>query len=84
MSDGICRGHSRFGREFTWATSRVLVWGSRVARGGRKQEIPESGSERVRVFGEGVKSARGEIAILDHGDHIQNMFGTSLHTTYCK
>ena len=37
-----------------------------------------------RVFGEGVKSARGEIAILGRGDHIRNMFGTSLHTTYCK
>ena len=38
----------------------------------------------VRVFGEGVKSARGESAILGRGDHTQNMFGTSLHTTNCK
>ena len=37
-----------------------------------------------RVFGEGVKSARGETAILGRGDHTRNMFGTSLHTTYCK
>ena len=35
-------------------------------------------------FGEGVKSARGETAILGRGDHTRNMFGTSLHTTYCK
>ena len=37
-----------------------------------------------RVFGEGVKSARGETAIPRLGDHTRNMFGTSLHTTYCK
>ena len=35
-----------------------------------------------RVFGEGVKSARGETAILGRGDHTWNMFGTSLHTAY--
>ena len=38
----------------------------------------------ARVFGEGVKSARGEIAIPRRGDHTRNMFGTSLHTAYCK
>ena len=37
-----------------------------------------------RVFGEGVKSARGEIAIPRRGDHTRNMFGTSLNTTDCK
>ena len=37
-----------------------------------------------RVFGEGVKSAKGEIAILGRGDHTRNMFGTSLHTAYCR
>ena len=37
-----------------------------------------------RVFGEGVKSARGETAILGCGDHTRNMFGTSLHTAYCR
>ena len=31
-----------------------------------------------------MKSARGEIAILGRGDHTRNMFGTSLHTAYCK
>ena len=38
----------------------------------------------TRVFGEGVKSARGETAILGRGDHTRNMFGTSFHATYCK
>ena len=38
----------------------------------------------IWVFGEGVKSARGETAILGRGDHTQNMFGTSLHTAYCR
>ena len=33
---------------------------------------------------EGVKSARGETAIPRRADHTRNMFGTSLHTTYCK
>ena len=33
------------------------------------------------VNGEGVKSARGEIAMLGRGDHTRNMFGRSLHTT---
>ena len=37
-----------------------------------------------RVFGEGVQSARGETSRLGRGDHTRNMFGTSLHTTYCK
>ena len=37
-----------------------------------------------QVFGEGVKSARGETAILGRGDHTRNMFGTSLHRTDCK
>ena len=36
------------------------------------------------VFGEVVKPARGKIAILGRGDHTRNMFGTSLHTAYCK
>ena len=38
----------------------------------------------LRAFGEGVKSARGETAILGRGDHARNMFGTSLQTTHCK
>ena len=37
-----------------------------------------------RVLGEGVKSARGEIAIPGRGDHTRNMFRTSLHTTDCN
>ena len=36
------------------------------------------------MFGEGVKPARGEIAILGGGDHAGKMLGTSLHTTCCK
>ena len=36
------------------------------------------------VFGEGVKSARGETAILGRGNHTRNMFGTSLHASYPK
>ena len=31
-----------------------------------------------------MKSARGATAIPRRGDHTRNMFGTSLHTTYCK
>ena len=44
----------------------------------------ESHAPKSRVFGEGVKSARGEIAILGRGDHTRNMFGTSLHTADCR
>ena len=44
---------------------------------------PFSGPE-VWVFGEGVRSARGATAILGCGDHTRNMFGTSLHTAYCR
>ena len=36
------------------------------------------------LVGEGVKSARGETAIPGYSDHTRNMFGTSLHTSYCK
>ena len=38
----------------------------------------------TKLVGEGVKSARGEIAIPRRADHTRNMFGTSLDTTYCK
>ena len=38
----------------------------------------------LRVFEEGVKSARGETAILGRSDHTRNMSGTSLHTTFCQ
>ena len=41
-------------------------------------------SSTARVFGEGVRSARGETAILGRGDHTRNTFGTSLHTILCK
>ena len=46
------------------------------------KEVP--GFSRDWVFGEGVTSARGETAILGNPNHTRNMFGTSLHTTYCK
>ena len=46
--------------------------------------LPCSCTVKARVFGEGVKSASGEIAILGCSDHAQNMFGTSFHITYCK
>ena len=36
------------------------------------------GEHATRVFGEGVKSARGETAILGRSDRTRNMFGTSL------
>ena len=46
---------------------------------------PCFGSGMFRIgHGEGVKSARGETAILGRGDHTRSMFGTSLHTTFCK
>ena len=56
-------------------------------QGGRKKKKkrpPAEADTKIRVFGEGVKSARGETAIPRLGDHTRNMFGTSLHTTYCK
>ena len=31
-----------------------------------------------------MKSARGETAILGGGDHIRNIFGTSLYTACCR
>ena len=36
------------------------------------------------MFAEGVKSARGETAILGRGDHTRNTFGTPLHIAYCR
>ena len=51
-------------------------------RGGRNHAVA------MLNHGSGVwrrgESARGEIAIPGRGDHTRNMFGTSLHTTYCK
>ena len=42
------------------------------------------GTFQNRVFGEGLKSARGDTAILGRGDHTRNMFETCLHTAYCR
>ena len=62
-------------------------WG--VGSGGPKLVVMNLGCVRalnlteipkVRVFGEGVKSGRGETAILRCNDHTRNMFGKSLHT----
>ena len=50
----------------------------------RERKRPLNSGVVPRVFGEGVKSARGEIAIPGRSDHTRNMFGTSLHTTDCK
>ena len=45
------------------------------------RKVPKRRKSGVWRRGE---SARGETAILGCGDRTRNMFGTSLHTTYCK
>ena len=59
----------------------VNVW---VLQGFCREFAEDFSGVILRVFGEGVKSARGETAIPRRADHTRNMFRTSLHTTYCK
>ena len=63
--------------------SRGKSWKAVESRGSRakSRKFPP---KKIRVFGEGVKSARGETAILGRGDHARNLFGTSLHTADFK